>query len=79
MPEPFKNAFNESLIIELSEHLAKHSKHFQKTLFLDHALNNLEKLELKQRSTQITQALAESLKIGVEDALQLLTDILHPE
>ncbi|MBE1301236.1 MAG: DNA alkylation repair protein [Alteromonadaceae bacterium] len=79
MPEPFKNAFNESLVIELSEHLAKHSKHFQKTLFLEHALNNLEKLELKQRSTQITQALAESLNIGVEDALQLLTDILHPE
>jgi 3-methyladenine DNA glycosylase AlkC len=54
--EPFKNKFNQALIVNMAEHFQKVWAPFDKAGFCAHALKDFEKLELKQRSAQITEA-----------------------
>ena len=79
MPEPFKNFFNEPLIISMGDHLTKSWPDFQTTAFVAQALENFEQLELKERSTQISQALSEFLPEDFTEASEILRNSLAPE
>lgn len=65
MPDAFKNNFNQAVIQHLGDHLAYHSNvqntktesTFDLNRFLGLALKDLDKLELKERSNQIVEAL----------------------
>ena len=55
MPEPFKNLFNKSNIRGMGEHYAKAWPEFDLEAFVAAATKDLESLELKERSAQITE------------------------
>ena len=57
MAEPLKNLFNEKTILGMAEHISNTWSEFNCSGFITMATNNLDSLELKQRSTQITEAL----------------------
>ncbi len=78
MVEPFKNFFNEAGVRGLAKHLARHDGHFDKEGFIDFVLDGFEALELKQRSTRITQGLQKFLGDDFPAANELLLKILHP-
>ena len=79
MPEPFKNLFNLALIEGLGKHLHAHYSGFDKDGFVCAASRQLEQLELKQRSAQITDALEIYLPEDFLAAREMLLAILHPE
>lgn len=79
MVEPFKNFFGPEPIRDLARHLSRVSPTFPESDFLSHALEGLDELELKQRSTQITDALIRFLPSDYHQATQVLLDSLHPE
>ncbi|WP_419910815.1 DNA alkylation repair protein [Hoeflea sp.] len=79
MPEPFKNFFNAELIAAMAGHLAQQSENFDAKSFKKHALDGLDDLELKQRSSQITDALCGALPEDFKSACATLTGALHPE
>lgn len=57
MPEPFKNVYSIQSISHMAHHLSKHEPEFNCKAFILEATDNLEKLEMKQRSTQIITSL----------------------
>ena len=57
MPEPFKNLFNPKMITGMGEHFTKAWPEFNHASFTAMATKNLDVLELKERSLQITEAL----------------------
>lgn len=61
MPEPFKNFFNPKLIRMMAKHLCTQWSEFEGDLFIATAEENLDGLELKERSRQITEALIQHL------------------
>ena len=79
MPEPFKNFFNTSLIAGMGEHLWKAWPGFDRDAFYSSAVSNLDALQLKQRSTQITEALAAFLPPDFEAAAGMLLASLTPD
>lgn len=80
MPEPFKNLFSTSLIKALAEHLERAAKgDFDRKGFIKSASEGLERLELKERSHQITMALNAYLPVDFTLACQLLMKTLHPD
>ena len=79
MPEPFKNLFNLPLIEGLGKHLHARYPAFDKKGFVRAASRQLEQLELKQRSAQITDALEAYLPEDFLAARSMLLAVLHPE
>ncbi|NOY73353.1 MAG: DNA alkylation repair protein [Gammaproteobacteria bacterium] len=61
MPEPFKNFFNITVIRGMAMHFKKQWPKFNAKAFESTAANNLEALELKARSQQITEAMIQHL------------------
>ncbi len=57
MPEPFKNQFNEKVIMGMGRHFVRAWPEFDTIGFTKEAMKNLDRLELKERSAQITQAM----------------------
>jgi 3-methyladenine DNA glycosylase AlkC len=57
MPEPFKNLLSRTVISHMAEHFTKSFSDFDAAGFIKRAGSNLESLELKQRSTQITHSM----------------------
>ncbi|MGO2512463.1 DNA alkylation repair protein [Marinomonas polaris] len=79
MTEPFKNLFNHNVINEIAKHFQRHWKDFDKQGFVDAACDQLEELELKARSQQITAAMSRYLPDDFEHAGQILLAALAPE
>ena len=79
MAEPFKNLFNEKIIIAMGEHLAKAWPEFDHAAFAAMAIENLDDLELKERSNQITEALTAYLPDDFEKAAFIMLASLAPD
>lgn len=79
MVEPFKNFFGADPIRALARHLARVDPSFPEEEFVEFAIEGLDQLELKERSTQITNGLVEFLPGDYRQATQVLLDCLHPE
>lgn len=78
MPEPFKNLFNPKMITGMGEHLHRVNEDFDAHRFAKLASDDLDKLELKERSNQICDALLATLPEDFRAACKVLTDALHP-
>ena len=63
----------------MSHHFQRVNQAFDKNRFVKSATNNLDSLELKERATQIRQALETFLPPNYRDACQLMLAALHPE
>ncbi|SBS29551.1 DNA alkylation repair enzyme [Marinomonas spartinae] len=61
MSEPFKNLFNDTVIRKMAGHFQHHWTEFDAQGFTEAACYQLETLELKERSAQITKAMASYL------------------
>jgi len=72
MPEPFKNLFNVELIDGMAKHFKKHAASFDEDRFVIAATENLDALELKARSDQITQAMHDYLPADFEMAAEVI-------
>ena len=79
MPEPFKTLFNHRLIHNMAEHFQHHWKEFDKAGFVAAACDQLETLELKARSQQITDAMSQYLPNDFEETGRVLLASLVPE
>jgi 3-methyladenine DNA glycosylase AlkC len=79
MPEPFKNQFNETLIGHMGDHFFRVDPDFDRAAFVQRASDNLDGLELKERASQITRAMAGFLPPDFEKAAQILLASLAPE
>jgi len=79
MPEPFKNLFNHHVINNMAEHFQCHWQDFDKAGFVATAGNQLETLELKARSQQITAAMSQYLPNDFDAAGRILLASLTPE
>ena len=79
MPEPFKNLFNKTIVISMSEHFAKAWPAFDRAGFVAAATDNLDALELKQRSDQIMAAMTTYLPEEFERAGEIMLASLTPE
>ena len=78
MPEPFKNLFNETVITGMGGHFARAWPDFDQVGFVATATDNLDALELKQRSDQITAAMAAFLPADFEHATAVMLASLAP-
>ncbi|WP_417528789.1 DNA alkylation repair protein [Marinomonas shanghaiensis] len=79
MSEPFKNLFNDALIHKMAENFHRHWTDFDKQGFIATASHQLDVLELKARSQQITSAMGRYLPENFELAGQILLASLAPE
>ena len=79
MTEPFRNLFNEKIISSMGLHLARAWPEFNCSGFITMATNDLESLELKERSSQITDALVVFLPDDFEHAAAIMLESLAPE
>lgn len=81
MPEPFKNKFNSILVLELAKHLerAAGASAFDRSAFVESATSDLDQLTLKQRSLQITRALADCLPSDFCRACEIVQAVMHPD
>ncbi len=79
MAEPFKNLLNEKIIIAMGGHLAKAWPEFDRGAFTTMATENLDDLELKERSTQITEALIAFLPDDFARAADIMLASLAPD
>ena len=79
MPEPFKNFFNEDVILGMATHFKKQWQEFDDKAFVKTALNNLEALELKARSEQITNSMIQYLPEDFEQAGKIMLACLGRE
>lgn len=79
MAELMKENLNIKVTEHLSEFIAQQYRQFDQTAFKLHATANLNSLELKQRSTQITQALVLCMPDSFEQSMSIVEDILGPE
>ena len=78
MPEPFKNLFNKSNIRSMGEHYTKAWPEFDLEAFVAAATKDLESLELKERSAQITESMATYLPTDFEKAAAIMLASLAP-
>ena len=79
MPEPFKNRFNPILIKEMARHLDKAGKgNFARAKFEKVASQDLESLELKERSQRIREGLEAALPDDFLKACSILVAALGP-
>lgn len=77
--EPFKNKFGPPLIDQLAQHLGRATTRFDADVFRERASAGLEKLELKQRSEQISRAIEDAMSGGYRDTVAALLAVLHPQ
>jgi hypothetical protein len=78
MPEPFKNLFNTAIISGMGKHFAKAWLEFDRPAFITTATKNLDALELKERSAQITHAIAIFLPDDFKKAAAIMLASLAP-
>jgi len=76
MSEPFKNAFNETVIQDMAKHFVRVQSDFDKDGFIAYATHDLESLELKERSSHITDALERFLPGDFQTAANLMVTSL---
>lgn len=79
MAEPFKNVFNADLIRAMGQHFARQSGDVDADRFAETAIAGLDRLEFKQRSEHIVDALETCLPDDFRSACAILTGALHPE
>lgn len=79
MPEPFKNFLGEKLISDMGAHLTGSWSGFDQDGFIKDATNNLDALELKQRSKQITTCLKTHLPDDFAKACEVMLGAIAPE
>lgn len=79
MPEPFKNFFSKKLIKGMGDHFSKAWSDFDRAGFIKSASKNLDTLELKERSAQITNSLKTFLPDDFKKAGNILLESLGPE
>ncbi len=79
MSEPFKNQFSPALIRGMGDHFLRVAPGFDRAAFVEQASHNLDALELKERSLQITGAMSAFLPRDFETAAQILLSSLAPE
>ena len=79
MPEALKHIFNTELIAAMARHLQRVSSDFKSALFIGEASQDLENLELKERSYQIAQALHTALPCSFSKAAACLQMSLGTE
>ena len=79
MPEPFKNLFNEDIIRHMAECLSQAWPAFNTDAFITMAVHRLDDLELKERATQITNALSNFLPDDYEQAAAIMRASLAPD
>ncbi|MBV1871467.1 MAG: DNA alkylation repair protein [Gammaproteobacteria bacterium] len=79
MAEPFKNMLNEKVIIGMAGFLVNAWVEFDRFGFVSMATNNLDDLELKERSMQITEALVVFLPDDFDHAARIMLESLAPE
>ena len=79
MPEAFKNKFSVQIIEHLGRTIKEQLPEFAEQDFVRMAADNFDKLELKQRSLQITQALHEFMPQSYQRCDSVIRTILHPE
>ncbi len=78
MPEAFKNVFNSSMVRGMAGHFKQHWSAFDDKRFIRTAIKNLQALELKARSQQITQAMVQYLPTDYPHAGEIMLASLHP-
>ena len=78
VPEPFKNFFSEQVICDMGAEFAQAWPGFARDEFVATAASNLDQLELKARSTQISDALAIYLPDDFEQAAGIMLASLAP-
>lgn len=79
MPEPFKNLFSKKVIAHMGDHFVRAWAEFPRDGFVATASDGLDGLELKQRSEQITQAMATFLPADFEAAANIIRQSLAPD
>ena len=79
MATPFKNFFNVPLIEQMGGHFKRIDPTFDAVQFTALATHELEKLELRERSIQICEALVQTLPDDFDAASTVLLSALHPE
>jgi len=79
MPEPFKNVFNPEMISQMGAHFRRVDRSFKADLFVKQAATGLSALEMKARSNQIRDALADALPENFERSCEILLASLHPQ
>ncbi len=79
MTEPFKNFFSKKLIKGMGDHFAKAWPGFDHAGFVKSASKNLDALELKERSAQITDSLKTFLPEDFNKAGEIMLASLGPE
>lgn len=78
MPDPFKNRFSIALIEQMANCFCDAYAAFDRDGFVQQASEQLEALELKQRSAQITRALHSYLPADFALSAKILLDCLSP-
>lgn len=78
MPEPFKNFFSEQVISDMGVELERAWPGFNRREFTAAAARDLDDLELKERSAQICDALANYLPGDFEQAAEIMLASLAP-
>jgi 3-methyladenine DNA glycosylase AlkC len=68
MPEPFKNLLNEAVIKGMAAHFKKNWPEFDEEAFVNQTISGLDKLELKERTDRITDAMQAYFPQDFEDA-----------
>lgn len=76
--EPFKEFINQKVVETLGDIFLRVYPDFDRPTFINIALDGLDKLELKQRVSQVTGALAETLPDDFEALCTILVAALHP-
>ncbi len=66
------------MIAHMAQHFSRASGEFNKARFIQRATNNLDALELKERSAQICDALEASLPTDYRKACTIMLEALHP-
>ena len=79
MPQPYKQQFNHQSITELAEVLAHNSAAFPLNAFIADATYQIDSLEFKARSHQITDALVRHLPLDFGQAVKILMASLAPD
>jgi len=78
MPEALKNVFNSSMVRGMAVHFKQHWPAFDDKQFVRAAIKNLQTLELKARSQQITQAMIQYLPDDYRHAGEIMLASLYP-
>ena len=76
--EPFKNAFNANVIVTMAMHFHRHHPEFDQAGFITAATKNLETLELKARSAQISNAMEAYLPADFTLVADIILASLRP-